>query len=178
MDMTKTLAIVILLILMPARYSMAGDIYLLTNRDYFPVLEDKINRSGDEIMVSMYLFRTTENRKNLATRLRDSLINAASRGVKVTVLLEREKGGRKGSSLNEDNNYTAKVLLRGGVKVYFDDPETVTHTKLATIDRRFVFIGSHNFSDSALRHNNEASVMIDSPQVAKEASSYMRGNLR
>jgi phosphatidylserine/phosphatidylglycerophosphate/cardiolipin synthase-like enzyme len=155
--------------------SFAADIRLLTNREFFPALEDKVRNAREEIMVSVYLFRTTESQRNLARRLREELISAASRGVRVYVLLEREKGGRKGSSLNEDNAYTARILSKGGAKVYFDDQDTVTHTKVVVIDRRFVFIGSHNFTDSALRWNNEASVMIDSPQIAREAASFIKG---
>jgi phosphatidylserine/phosphatidylglycerophosphate/cardiolipin synthase-like enzyme len=43
------------------------------------------------------------------------------------------------------------------------------------IDSRFVFIGSHNFSDSALGRNNEASVMVDSPEMAGKAASFIKG---
>lgn len=165
----------LLLVLIFSGSALAGDVKLLTNKEYLPALEDKIKDAREEIIISVYLFRTTESKRNLATRLREDLVSAASRGIRVSVLLEKEKGRRKGSSLNEDNAYTAKILSSGGVKVYFDEPDTVTHTKLVVIDKRFVFIGSHNFSDSALRWNNEASVMIDSPQVAREAASFIKG---
>jgi len=155
--------------------SIAGDVRLLANQEYFPLLEEKIRSAGDEILVSMYLFRTTDNERNLATRLREDLISAASRGVKVTVLLEKERRERKGASLNDDNRRTAALLSRGGVKVYFDSPDVTTHTKLVVIDRRFVFVGSHNFSDSALGHNNEASVMVDSPEMAAKAAFFIKG---
>lgn len=165
----------ILFILLFAGRTLAGDVTLLTNKDYFPALEERITKAREEILVSVFIFRTTESTRNLATRLRESLVSAALRGVKVTVLLEKEKDKRRGSSLNGDNGYTAKILSRGGVKVYFDDPDTTTHTKLVTIDNRYLFIGSHNFTDSALRYNNEASVMIDSPQMAKEAAFFIKG---
>lgn len=165
----------ILFILLFAGIAFAGDVTLLTNKEYFPALEERIAKAREEILVSVFVFRTTESTRNLATRLREILVSAASRGVKVTVLLEKEKDKRRGSSLNKDNGYTAKILSRGGVKVYFDDPDTTTHTKLVTIDNRYLFIGSHNFTDSALRYNNEASVMIDSPQMAKEAAFFIKG---
>lgn len=168
-------SLILFLLLLCSSVSHAADIRLLTNKDYFPALEDKIRNARQEILISVYLFRTTESRKNLATKLRESLISAAGRGVKVTVLLEKEDGTRRGSSLNEDNAYTAQILSKGKVTVYFDEPGTTTHTKLAVIDNRFVFIGSHNFTDSALRRNNEASVMIDSPQIAREAAAFIKG---
>lgn len=171
----RSLAIAVLFIFLHIGHSIAGDIRLLTNKDYFPALEDKIRNARGEILISVYIFKTSESRKNLATKLREYLISAASRGVKVTVLLEKEGGTRRGSSLNEDNAYTAQILSKGKVKVYFDEPGTTTHTKLVVIDNRFVFIGSHNFTDSALRRNNEASVMIDSPQMAREAAAFIKG---
>lgn len=170
----SSIVITIFLVAASAVVSLADEMKFLANREYFHALEDKIKSAKDEILVAMYLFRTTDHKGNLATALREDLIAASSRGVKVTVLLEKEKRGRKGSSLNDDNAFTAKVLSRGGVKVYLDDPETTTHTKLVVIDNRFVFLGSHNFSDSALRFNNEASVMIESPNIARSASSFIR----
>lgn len=169
-------SLILFLLLLCSSVSHAADVRLLTNKDYFTALEDKIRNARQEILVSVYIFKTSESKKNLATKLRESLISAASRGVKVTVLLEKEGGARRrGSSLNEDNAYTAKILSRGKVKVYFDEPGTTTHTKLVVIDNRFVFVGSHNFTDSALKRNNEASAMIDSPQVAREAAAFIKG---
>lgn len=174
MNQIRTILLTIILLALSLGSSLAGDLKLLTNKEYFLTLEDKIKQAREEILVSMYLFRTTDNRLNLATQLREDLISAASRGVKVTVLLEKEGRERKGSSLNYDNADTAKLLTRSGVKVYFDTPKTTTHTKLVIIDNRFVFIGSHNFTDSALRYNNEASVMIDSPKIARDAASFIK----
>ena len=74
---------------------------------------------------------------------------------------------------NSFSNVYLVVLTRGGVKVYFDSPSTVTHVKAVVIDGRYVYIGSHNLTQSALRHNNELSVLIDSPEMASEITSYM-----
>jgi phosphatidylserine/phosphatidylglycerophosphate/cardiolipin synthase-like enzyme len=49
----------------------------------------------------------------------------------------------------------------------------VTHTKLVVIDRRYLLIGSHNLTQSALKFNHEASVRIDSAPLAEEALVYM-----
>jgi phosphatidylserine/phosphatidylglycerophosphate/cardiolipin synthase-like enzyme len=42
------------------------------------------------------------------------------------------------------------------------------------IDQRYLLRGSHNFTHSALRHNNEASVLIESPQLARQALAYLQ----
>ena len=62
-----------------------------------------------------------------------------------------------------------------GSRYILDKPDVTTHTKLVVIDNRFVFIGSHNFSDSALGRNNEASVMVDSSEMAGKAASFIKG---
>lgn len=170
----KAILIAVSLIL-SAQGVFAGETTLLTNNEFFSAIEEKIRAAKEEILVSMFLFRTTENERNLSTRLRGDLISAASRGVKVTVLLEKEKRERKGASINDDNKHTADILIKGGVKVYFDSPDVTTHTKLVVIDNRYVFAGSHNFSDSALGHNNEASVLVDSPEMARKAGAFIKG---
>ena len=42
----------------------------------------------------------------------------------------------------------------------------------ALAKRRIVILGSHNLTQSALRHNNELSVRIDSPSLAAEVGAY------
>jgi phosphatidylserine/phosphatidylglycerophosphate/cardiolipin synthase-like enzyme len=88
------------------------------------------------------------------------------------VVLERDSG-TKNDRLGEENRHTAAYLSREGVKVFFDSPSIVTHAKVAVIDGRYVYLGSHNLTQSALRHNNELSVRIDSPEMAAEVTSYL-----
>ena len=45
--------------------------------------------------------------------------------------------------------------------------------KTAVIDSRYVYIGSHNLTQSALQRNNELSVLIDSPEIAAEVKAYL-----
>ena len=67
----------------------------------------------------------------------------------------------------------AALLTRGGVRVVFDSPTVTSHNKTVVIDNRYVFIGSHNLTQGALRHNNELSVMIVSPELAAEVKSFL-----
>jgi phosphatidylserine/phosphatidylglycerophosphate/cardiolipin synthase-like enzyme len=57
--------------------------------------------------------------------------------------------------------------------VSFDSPTVVTHAKVVVVDGRYVYLGSHNLTQSALRHNNELSVRIDSPELAAEVAAYL-----
>jgi len=145
---------------------------LLRNREFSEALLQGVRSARTSIVFSYFLFKTTDARSNLPQRIAEELTRAKKRGVDVTVLLERESGDNL-SSLNESNHRTAAILSRAGIKVFFDSPRTTTHTKVAIIDSRYVYLGSHNLTQSALRHNNELSVLLDSPELAAEAKAYL-----
>lgn len=150
---------------------LAGDVFLLENRNYNHVLSSRIDRARHSIRIMMYLFKTSENRYNYATRLLEQLIQAEERGVDVEVIAELSDYNL---TLNESNQYTLKRLKSHGITVRTDSPERQTHTKLVIIDEIFTFIGSHNFSHSALGLNNELSLMIESKEVAEKSLDYFR----
>jgi phosphatidylserine/phosphatidylglycerophosphate/cardiolipin synthase-like enzyme len=144
---------------------------LLRNREYAEALLQGIETARKSIILSFYLFKVTDSRGNLPQKIAVELVNARKRGVEVTVILEKSSDAR--DPLNEENRHTAALLQRGGVKVFFDSPRITTHTKAAVIDGRYVYLGSHNLTQSALRHNNELSVFIDSPEMAAEVKAYL-----
>ncbi|KAF0220906.1 MAG: phospholipase [Geobacteraceae bacterium] len=144
---------------------------LLRNREYAEALLEGIRNARKSVILSFYLFKVTGSRGNLPRKIAEELLNARKRGVDVTVILEKQSGDK--DPLNEENRQTAAFLNRGGVKVFFDSPHVTTHTKTAIIDSRYVYLGSHNLTQSALRHNNELSVLIDSPEMAAEAKAYL-----
>ncbi|MEQ8164223.1 MAG: phospholipase D-like domain-containing protein, partial [Smithellaceae bacterium] len=84
-----------------------------------------------------------------------------------------EKSGGNDRSPDAENNRTKRFLEEKGVKVYFDSLQKTTHTKLVVIDSRLVLLGSHNLTQSALKYNNEISLLIDRPDLAREARAYM-----
>ncbi|MBA3065847.1 hypothetical protein FP828_05105 [bacterium] len=61
-----------------------------------------------------------------------------------------------------------------GIKVHFDAGGTVTHVKLIIIDGHIAVVGSHNWTYTAFALNNEASVVIESSEVASEFYRYFR----
>jgi len=146
-------------------------VQLLEDNQFFHVLSDHITGATHEIVVSMFLFKTRPDSSNRANMVLQDLITAQKRGVKVRVLLETSD--RQGDSLNRDNLATSKRLRQHGVQVLFDSPDTTTHTKTIVIDNRFVFIGSHNLTHSALFYNHELSVLIDDPDLARDVIRYL-----
>ena len=144
---------------------------LLLDGDYFAALVNGIDRAREEISLSAYLFRTIENAQGYPEAVLKRLVAAAGRGVRVEAILERN---REDSDLSRNNAETAERLRQGGIRVCLDSPDRQTHTKLVVIDRRYVLIGSHNLTQSALKYNHEASVWIDSAPLAEEALRYIK----
>ena len=147
---------------------------LLANREFAPALLRGIRDARRSIVCCYYLFKLGPNRGNLPRRIAEELIRARQRGVEVTVILETQGGGSRNDRLDADNHATASYLSRGGVRVFFDSPSVTTHTKATVIDDRYVFLGSHNLTQGALTHNNELSVLIDSPEVASEVRAALK----
>jgi phosphatidylserine/phosphatidylglycerophosphate/cardiolipin synthase-like enzyme len=147
-----------------------AQVKLLLDQDYFAALLDGLDRARSEIFLSAYLFRTIKHAKGYPEEVLKHLVAAAKRGVRVEVVMERNQNA---DDLNRNNDETAERLRQGGVRVCMDAPDRVTHTKLVVIDRRYVLIGSHNLTQSALKYNREASVWIDSAPLAEEALRYM-----
>ena len=156
---------------LPARENLPAQVTLLRNSDYAPSLMAGIREARKSIVVTMFLFKMTDSPGNLPRRIADELVRASGRGVEVSVLLEQND--RPEDSLNADNRATAQFLKRGGVKVFFDTPRVTTHVKAVVIDGRWVFLGSHNLTQSALSHNNELSLRIDSRELAAEITGFL-----
>jgi phosphatidylserine/phosphatidylglycerophosphate/cardiolipin synthase-like enzyme len=146
-------------------------VQLLENAAFPPELLRAVREARRSVLFSYFLFKTTDRPRSVTRHLVEELTLARKRGVQVTVILEQSDNPR--DDLNGQNRKTARLLSAGGVRVVFDSPGVTTHVKAAVIDDRTVFIGSHNLTQSALRHNNELSLRIDSPPLAAEIRSYL-----
>jgi phosphatidylserine/phosphatidylglycerophosphate/cardiolipin synthase-like enzyme len=144
---------------------------LLTNEDYLPALIKGIDAAQSEIFISIFSFKAGVHKNSYPDRIVGHLAKAVKRGVDVKVILEAT--GRLNDELNTQNRQTGKLLEEKGVKVYFDSPRTTTHTKMIVIDEKVLILGSHNLTQSALKYNNEISIMLSSPDLAKGARDYM-----
>lgn len=152
-------------------YDSDGPVILLTNADYFPALLKAIEEAQNEIFMSIFSFKAGAYKNSYPDRIMGHLAKAVKRGVTVIVILESTKNPY--DELNIQNRQTGKLLAEKGVKVYYDDPKTTTHTKLIVIDQKLVFLGSHNLTQSALKYNNEISILLKRPDLAKRSRDYM-----
>lgn len=144
---------------------------LLKNQEYFPALVAAIDEAENEIIMSFFLFKAGMHQNSYPDKILTHLARAIERGVKVSIILENS-GGSDGN-LDAENKRTKNLLQNKGVQVYFDSPQKITHTKLIVIDQQIILIGSHNLTQSALKYNNEVSLLIKNPELAREARIYM-----
>jgi len=154
-----------------AQRGHTAKVTMLADQNYLDALVSGIRSAKQEITGCFFLFKVTNGRWNQPLRIVEELIAAKGRGVTVSVELEKETSGRGG--VYAQNRRAAQLLTAAGIKVRFDAPKTTTHVKAVVIDHRYVFIGSHNLTQSALKYNNELSVVIDSPDLAAEVSAYL-----
>ena len=144
---------------------------ILANEEFFPTLLKSIDEAQNEILISMFSFKTGEHKNSYPDRIASHLVKAVKRGVKVFVVLETTDD--KSDELSIQNKKAGKFLAEKGINVFFDSPRKTTHTKLVVIDQRLIFLGSHNFTQSALKYNNEISVLLDRPDMAKNVRNYI-----
>lgn len=110
-----------------------------------------------------------------------AISSANSRGIKTTVVLDhniefwKEDVGKE-PVIKSKTAY--KWLKDNNVRVFLDNKDRTTHTKLFIIDGRTVFIGSHNLTYAALRKNHELSVMIQSRGFANDLIRRLRRQIR
>ncbi len=148
----------------------ARDVQVVTDKNYFGVVRDCIQKARSSILVMMFeASYYQKHARGPSTVLIKELIAAKKRGVEVKVILERGEGQERASLRNIK---TAALLSQGGVAVAYDPEDITTHSKMLIIDGEVSIVGSTNWTYSALEKNHEASLVVRSSEVAKELQDY------
>ncbi|KPC78714.1 DISARM system phospholipase D-like protein DrmC [Streptomyces sp. NRRL S-4] len=131
------------------------------------VLVEVIGEARDELLAMTYAARPYP-------ALTHALTEATARGVRVHVVVETLAGARGLLAGREPAGAFAAVPglhLWHWVRDPAAGPASRQHAKLAVADRRVLFLGSANLTESAARRNIEAGVLVrggDAPQRAAE----------
>ena len=166
MQNIKKLSLVVLVSFVFLFFSLNASAEILFGEAYQKTLHKHLIQAEESIAIAMYfIYPDFDDSDNPINQLVDDLINAKQRGVDIKVVLE-------GSKLNV-NSRAYQKLRQNEVKVYFDTPERLLHSKIVVIDNRYVFVGSANWSESAIEKNYEATHFADSPQDAKALTEYI-----
>jgi len=158
----------ILLLFSKFLFSIPADVEDISNRKYFPAVLKAIQESQKSIKASLYYISYFKSNKGKVNVLLNALFDASKRGVKVEVILDRSIDFSGAGDMSKKNIRSFSYLKRNGIKVFYDDMETLSHSKYLIIDEKVVIVGSFNWSESSLIKNREASVLIRSTEIAKK----------
>ena len=143
---------------------------LLPNEEYYPYLKRYFQKAEKSIIGTIYLVKTSHHPENEPAALLRELISASKRNVYVEILLENSDD----KFTRETNAAVAEMLRKAGVKVHLDSVRVATHAKTFVIDGRYCFLGSHNLTHAAMSKNAELSIFVDSPEIGKKITDFVR----
>jgi len=127
-----------------------------------------INSSRESLALAQSYFVPTKP-------LRDALLRAAARGVRVEILVPNKDIDSKPSRYASQNHWAD--LLRGGIRI-FQYEATMMHGKLLVADGRLSIVGSGNLDDRSFFINDEVNLHVDSVVFAREQSRMFRDDLK
>lgn len=106
---------------------------------------------------------------------RDALCRAASRGVRVRVMIPtREATDAK--LVHYATSHGLRPLLEGGVEIYQYD-RTLLHQKVFVVDGEWAGIGSTNFDDRSMEINEEITMSVFDRGLASELVAAFEADL-
>jgi phosphatidylserine/phosphatidylglycerophosphate/cardiolipin synthase-like enzyme len=135
---------------------------------YARAVERLLAGAKDRVWMLMYVIWVDERTGTAEGPLGgvlEALAQAARRGVRIQVCLDQGVD-RKTGELENKHQAAAAWLGQHGVRVVLDELDRTSHAKVMVVDRRWVVIGSHNWTNSAFTTNREASLLVDDPVLA------------
>jgi phosphatidylserine/phosphatidylglycerophosphate/cardiolipin synthase-like enzyme len=148
--------------------SFPGDIVPLLDRQYFEEVYGAVKKAKERVWVMVYGFKTTQDGKTRGDRLAEEIINAAQRGVKTRVFLEKSSFNQR---LNEMNRETEEYLEKKGVETKLAREDIITHAKVVIIDDS-VFLGATNWSYGGLELWHNSDILIKDKKIVDFFQKY------
>jgi cardiolipin synthase len=139
----------------------------ISDRNYEKAVINLLDNAQDSIVISMYILNPGLNDQHPVSRLMKDLEEALDRGVFVSIYLNT-KADEDFTRGDEIAPVLFDRLRRKGGQILLVNPRYRLHDKMIIVDKRYVVIGSTNWSVTAFNDNYESSVLIDSPQLATD----------
>lgn len=105
----------------------------------------------------------------------DILIQAVRRGVRVRIMLP-SADATDNAIVQHASHHHFGALLDAGVEIYEYD-KTLLHQKVMTVDGLWSSVGSTNFDDRSLEINDEATLGIADPAIARQLEEAFERDL-
>ena len=139
---------------------------ILEGREYYSWICTALDEA--EHKIDMAMFHVALPSEDHPTHiLINKLIAAKNRGVKIRVLLDKDRASDpyKSSIINKN---ALDTLCNAGVDARFDTEEQLLHSKFLAIDEETAIIGSHNWSAGSYLHWDDMSFAISSKSFTCE----------
>ena len=104
------------------------------------------------------------------------LRQAAARGVTVRIMLPSAEATDSALVQHASHHHFGN-LLKAGIEIYEYD-RTLLHQKVMTVDHLWSAVGSTNFDDRSFELNDEASLGIESAEIARALEEAFAADLR
>ena len=143
---------------------------VLTDSTLLTELTRDIAEAEKSVYLAVYMFKSYDNEKNGAGLIKRALKKAAGRGIDVYVALDRSE---ESDFVDKENKKLGKELEKHNIRVTYDDKDVRMHSKCAVIDEKITYIGSHNYTNSALKYNREITVRIESEGVSSDTLKHI-----
>lgn len=122
---------------------------------------ENVGKAKSTVLVQAYSFTSAPIAK--------ALVDAAKRGVKVQVILDKSQRTEKYSG--------ADFLLHEGVPTFIDAKHAIAHNKIMVIDSHTILTGSFNFTKAAEENNAENLLVIEDDALAKKYTANWQSHL-
>lgn len=132
---------------------------LLIGSKYVETLIERLDSARASVYVLMFDWRWYADDPFCdLQRINQAFIRTARRGVKIKIL----------------TNYSdiVEILSKYKIEGKKFDSKNLLHSKAVIIDRRFVIMGSHNFSQKAMTSNVETSMLFEDVGHAENLIRY------
>lgn len=126
-------------------------------RDAFPYL---VRQAKKEILISGLYFTS-----NMEERIKEELLTAVKRGVRIKFLLADSPYSRR-EYYNEDWQHYSNIDVQFiDISALGNNPYGMSHAKYAVFDDQYAFLGSANFSFQAFNNNVEINSLITDKDI-------------
>lgn len=118
--------------------------------DVWRMIMSLVAMADDRLRIATAYFNPDEH-------LRDALIAAVERGVKVSVMVPGEHADKRFIQAAGEQEY--QTLLDAGVEIRTYE-RSMMHAKIITVDGHVATIGSANFNQRSMQHDEETNVVV------------------
>jgi len=141
---------------------------LLEDEEYYKTLLDVIKRANKSVYVAMYVIKydpCERLKEDPVNMILYKLCKLKSKGLDIKVLVD--------DTTYKSYYETIEYLKDCGIDIKLKPKEVSrAHLKVVIIDGRYLFVGSHNWTESALWFSKEVTVLTTDPKLISEALDY------